>query len=108
MLFNASFTLRHHDTSMSAANQTQAYQPATFLERGVAMPFTTPQLAGARGRPDVRVGLEVILPNPAGGRGVYVLPWAGVRELCRPTVHDARLQQLVAELKVVTPNTKFH
>ena len=41
---------------MSAANLTQAYQPATFLERGVAMPFTTPQLAGARGRPDLRGG----------------------------------------------------
>lgn len=89
---------------MSAANLTQTYQPATFLERGVAMPFTTPQLAGARTRPDKREQLEVILPNPAGGRGVYVLPWAGVRELCRPTVHDARLQQLVAELKVVTPS----
>jgi hypothetical protein len=81
----------------------QTYQPSTFLERGVAMPFTTPLLAGARARPGTREGLEVILPNPAGGRGVYVLPWAGVRELCRPTVHDARLQQLVSELKAVTP-----
>ncbi len=89
---------------MSAANLTQTYQPSTFLERGVAMPFTTPMLAGARARPDTREGLEVILPNPSGGRGVYILPWAGVRELCRPTVHDARLQQLVAELKVVTPS----
>ena len=89
---------------MSAANLTQSYQPITFVERGVTMPFTTPMLAGARARPDTRERLEVILPNPSGGRGVYILPWAGVRELCRPTVHDARLQQLVAELKVVTPS----
>ena len=91
--------------AVSVANLSlaQTYQPSTFLERGVAMPFTTPLLAGARVRPGKREGLEVILPNPAGGRGVYILPWAGVRELCRPTVHDARLQQLVSDMKSLTP-----
>ena len=90
---------------MSVANLSlaQIYQPSTFLERGVVVPFTTPLLSGARARPGKREGLEVILPNPAGGRGVYVLPWAGVRELCRPTVHDARLQQLVSDMKSFTP-----
>ncbi len=29
-----------------------AYQPATFLDRGVTVPFTTPFLLGARIRPN--------------------------------------------------------
>jgi hypothetical protein len=81
----------------------QAYHPTTFLERGVSMPFTTPTLAGTRARPSERGGIELVLPNPSGGRGVYVLPWAGVRELCKPTVHDTCLQQKIATLRGVTP-----
>lgn len=83
----------------------QAYHPTTFLERGVAVPFTTPMLAGTRARPIDRGGIELIIPNPAGGRGVYVLPWAGVYQLCRPTVHDTRLNEVVAALANVTPAT---
>jgi hypothetical protein len=43
------------------------------------------------------------VPNPSGGRGVYILPWSGVRELCKPTVHDTRLQQKISTLRGVTP-----
>lgn len=81
----------------------QTYQPTTFLERGVAMPFTTPLLAGTRARPAQRGGIEFVVPNPSGGRGVYILPWSGVRELCKPTVHDTRLQQKIGTLRGVTP-----
>ncbi|MEO9191563.1 MAG: hypothetical protein ABI224_16400 [Acetobacteraceae bacterium] len=81
----------------------QAYQPTTFLERGVAVPFTTPALLGARARPAMRGGLEILVPNPAGGHGVYVLPWAGISELCRPTVHDILLGQRIAALGSLTP-----
>ncbi|MEO8715543.1 MAG: hypothetical protein ABI369_11060 [Acetobacteraceae bacterium] len=83
----------------------QAYRPATFLERGVAVPFTTPALLGARARPADRIGLEIVVPNPSGARGVYILPWAGVCELCRPTVHDTLLSQRVAALHAVTPGS---
>jgi len=81
----------------------QTYHPTTFLERGVAMAFTTPLLAGARARPSERGGVELIVPNPSGGRGVYILPWGGVREFCKPTVHDVRLYQGIAVLRAVTP-----
>ncbi len=83
----------------------QAYHPTTFLERGVAVPFTTPMLAGTRARPGERSGTELIVPNPAGGRGVYILPWAGVCQLCRPTVHDTCMNDKVAALRSVTPAT---
>lgn len=82
----------------------QPYHPTTFLERGVAVPFTTPMLAGARARPMERGGTELIVPNPSGGDGVYVLPWSAVRDLCRPTMHDTQLNELVAELPTITPS----
>ncbi len=65
-------------------------QPATFAERGVAVPFTSPALTGMR----VRSGgsqLELVLANPSGARGVYVVPWAAVPDMFQPTLHDLRL-----------------
>jgi hypothetical protein len=79
------------------------FSPTTFLERGVAVPFTTPQLAGARARPGERSALELIVPNPSGGRGVYILPWDGVAALCSPSLHDRRLSAAVSSLRGVTP-----
>ena len=86
-----------------ASRLSQGARPSTFLERGAAVPFTTPELAGARARPGNRKRLELIVPNPSGARGVYVLPWEGVKELCRPTVHDCRLNDAVAALVGVNP-----
>lgn len=81
----------------------QSYKPASFMERGVAVPFTTPQLAGARVRAAERTGTEFLVPNPSGGRGVYVLHWGGVRQLCHPTVHDTLLHQRISRLPVMDP-----
>jgi hypothetical protein len=80
-----------------------SHKPASFMERGVAVPFTTPQLAGARIRRAARTGTEVVVPNPSGGRGVYILTWSGVKQLCRPTVHDTLLHQRVSRLPVMDP-----
>ncbi len=77
----------------------EAYQPATFRERGVSAPFTTPMLGGARLRaaPSRRGHvLETIIPNPAGRRGVYIVPWSDRGDLCRTTVHDTRLGDALA------------
>lgn len=84
---------------------TVAYQPATFLERGVTVPFTTPFLLGARIRPtETRAGLEVIIANPSGGRGFYVVPWNALPEVCSPTLHDRRLWQKLSEQTGITPS----
>ncbi|HEY1931479.1 MAG TPA: hypothetical protein VGG99_05665 [Acetobacteraceae bacterium] len=82
----------------------QTYQPTSFAERGVAVPFTTPLLAGARVRAAERTGTELVVPNPSGGRGVYILPWGSARQLCRPTVHDTRLFERLGQLPVLTPS----
>ena len=82
-----------------------AYQPATFLERGVTVPFTTPFLLGARIRPtDTKSGLEVVISNPSGGRGFYIVPWAALPEICSPTLHDRRLWQRLSEETGITPS----
>lgn len=68
--------------------------PANFAERGVFVPFTTPMLSAARlrvagGRP------EAVIPNPSGGRGVYVLGWTALDQSCAMTLHDRRLAALL-------------
>ena len=49
--------------------------------------------------------MELVVPNPSGGRGDYVLPWTGLRSICRPTVHDIQLTEGVAALRNLTPAT---
>jgi Mn-dependent DtxR family transcriptional regulator len=83
----------------------QPYHPTTFLERGASIPFTAPFLGGTRARPGEKRGLDFIVPNPAGGRGVYIMPWPGIAALGRPTVHDNVLSGRVATLDLVTPAT---
>lgn len=80
-----------------------SHHPTTFLERGVTVPFTTPLLSGARTRPSDRSGIELIVPNPSGGRGVYIAPWGAICQLCHPTVHDTKLYQAIAERHGITP-----
>ena len=94
--------LAHHPRVVNPS-PTQTYQPTTFLERGAYVPFTTPMLTGARVRPADRFGLELIVPNPSGGRGDYILQWTGLRSICRPTVHDIQLTERIAALRGVTP-----
>lgn len=81
------------------------YKPATFAERGVALPFTTPHLLGGRIRPGDRRAPELVLANPAGTEGVYVLPWAVLPEFCPPTIHDRAIWSQVSGLQLVTPRS---
>ena len=81
------------------------FLPTTFLERGAAVPFTTPQLNGARARPGERKPLELVVQNPSGGRGVYIVSWDSVSSLCPLTLNDRRLIEAVAKVRGVTPET---
>ncbi len=83
----------------------QPFHPATFVERGVAVPFTTPLLEGTRVRPAEKQGVELVVPNPSGGRGAYIVPWTGIASLCRPTLHDKVLNTRISALRGVTPAT---
>ena len=79
------------------------HQPLTFQERGITIPATTPLLLGTRVRRG-QLGLEFIIPNPAGGRGVYVLSWAAVKDLWHPTIHDRLLHDELSSAPEITPS----
>lgn len=85
----------------------EGWQPATFLERGVAVPFTTPALSGARARPAER-GAEIVVPNPSGGRGVYIVPWLSLGHYCALTLHDRALGEHIAALPALAPGLIRH
>lgn len=82
----------------------QQWQPATFAERGVAVPFTTPALEGARARAGSG-GIELVVPHPAGARGVYIMTGADLARFCAATLHDRLLAAGLAALPSVTPDT---
>ena len=86
---------------MSASND-QQWHPATFQERGVSIPFTTPALAGARGRMAAR-GLELIVPHPAGVRGVYIMARSEMGNFCTATLHDLRLAERLDDQPSLSP-----
>ena len=83
----------------------QPYNPTTFRERGVLVPFTTPLLGGARVRPAAKGGPELVIPNPSGRPGVYVMGWSSISTLCRPTLHDRQLCDRIASVYDITPLT---
>jgi hypothetical protein len=62
-----------------------------------------PMLAGARVRAAQRTGVELVVPNPSGARGFYILDWAGARALCNPTLHDTMLFRRFSHLATVDP-----
>ena len=83
----------------------QQNHPGTFLERGAAVPFTTPALIGTRARPAAESGIELIMPNPSGARGSYLFSWGDLGAFCQPTLHDLALSDRVNGLLVITPHT---
>lgn len=80
-----------------------SFLPRTFLEWGVAVPFTTPSLASGRVRPGRRGRSEMIMPNPSGGRGLYVFDLAAAPEVASLTLHDRLLLERLLALPTVTP-----
>lgn len=91
------------DTGEAAGHLNTKYWPATFEDRGVVVPFTTPMLAFARARSDGNDGLEVIVPGLSGGSGVYIIGWSGVRDVFRMTVHDRAFHDMIETKKASTP-----
>ena len=94
-----------HPLARVARFEAGQYRPMTFLQRGVAVPFTTPHLLGGRIRPGARGGAELVLGNPVGEDGVYVTPWSALPDICTPTLHDRALWGRIGMLGVLAPHT---
>jgi hypothetical protein len=77
-------------------------RPASFAERGVAVPFTAPRLLGARFRRPRGEVAELIVPA-LGGRGVYILDWPSSLALCTPSLHDRQLWERLAGIARPSP-----
>jgi len=90
---------------MSVGTLLEDYRPATFLERGVAVPFTTPLLASARVRPSRRGRPEFIIANPAGGAGYYIMNWQGLLNLTKISMHDRLLYDETNKQPILTPSS---
>lgn len=73
-------------------------EPGTQIpaQRCVSLPFTAPALTAMRVRVPQDGGLEMLLSNPAGGRGIYVAGWATLRAFAAPSLHDILLADRVA------------
>lgn len=78
-------------------------RPATFVERGVAVPFTTPVMNHARIRPSRDGNGELLVPNPSGARGLYVLALADANRAFSLTVHDRLLLDELGRVPALTP-----
>ena len=61
----------------------------------VSLPFTAPALTSMRVRRVPQGGLEMLLINPAGGRGVYIARWSALRAFAAPSLHDILLAERI-------------
>lgn len=80
------------------------WQPATFAERGVTVPFTTPVLALARLRPGEGGQPEMIVANPSGADGSYVFPLRALKDFTTPSMHDRLLVDILSALPAISPS----
>ena len=78
------------------------FLPRTWADRGMMVPFTTPELALARMRHSSS-GREFLLPNLSGGKGDYVLHWKAIRAMMPVTMFDRLLYDLIEKHEVTTP-----
>ncbi len=81
---------------------TPSRRPDSGLDAGVHLPVMAPMLCGVRVRLG-RQGLEFILPNPSGGRGVYVAAWHVVTGFAAPSLHDTLLVERLSGLDMIGP-----
>ena len=79
-------------------------RPATFAQRGVTVPFTSPSLSQARIRMENVEGLECLLPAFSGGLGTYVIGWKSVPDVLSVTLHDRALHREIAEARACSPD----
>jgi hypothetical protein len=92
-----------NDIARSARLVSDEMAPATFQDRGISIPFTTPLLSQARLRRNAESRFEFLLPNFTAGKGVYVLPMKGLSSTMTLTMHDRMLFEEIEALESHSP-----
>ena len=87
------------------SNDRDKLRPLPLAERTVGLPFTTPLICGAKARLAKGGAVELLVPNPSGARGFYVLDLRATREYCQLTVHDEMLLENLLGMDAITPAT---
>ncbi len=87
---------------MDGAVSKSFWAPPTFAERGASVPFTTPIIVGARVR-GRNNDLELVVPNPSGAKGNYILQWKSLPEVFTLSVHDRVLHRAIGEAGASNP-----
>lgn len=80
----------------------------SFGERTVGIPFTTPLISGAKIRLAKAGMVELLVPNPSGGHGYYVMDLRATRDFCQLSVHDELLLENLLSMDAITPSTVRH
>jgi len=88
---------------MDAAVSKSFWAPPTFAERGASVPFTTPIIVGARVRGRNK-DLELVVPNPSGAKGNYILQWKNLPDVFTLSVHDRVLHRAIGEALASNPS----
>jgi hypothetical protein len=80
-----------------------------WIERGIAVFFTTPALTQARmRRDDASKRCEFVLPSLSGGKGYYVMPWKSIMASITTTLHDRVLFEQIQKNDVDDPIKMRH
>ncbi|MDE1148940.1 MAG: hypothetical protein PW843_20430 [Azospirillaceae bacterium] len=77
--------------------------PGTFVDRGIAIPFTTPMLSQARMRPTRQGDPEFLVQGFKGGRELYIMPWRSLPAVMTVTLHDRLLYDALLAVDRHTP-----
>ena len=87
------------------ANQPQRYaDPPGFARRGAIVPFTTPNLLGARLRLGTGTGsLEFALPSFGGSSEGQIIPGKALEQTDGLTLHDRALWRKLQSIPLITP-----
>jgi hypothetical protein len=78
--------------------------PPGFAQRGAIVPFTTPNLLGARLRPGpVKGTLELALPSLGGSSDGQIIIGAALEKTEGLTLHDRALWKKLQSMELITP-----
>ena len=78
--------------------------PQGFAQRGAVVPFTTPNLLGARLRPTAgKGGLEFVLPSIGGSSEGKIIAGDALEQTEGLTLHDRALWRKLQSLAFITP-----
>ena len=84
------------------------FLPNSFADRGVYMPFTTPELAFCRIRYTVVEDLEVLISGLTDDFSVYVVPVARLRNIINLSVFDRCILEILEIKGFNSPNEIRH